>query len=782
MASSSHVEDNFQKSNVAAQTAYPYPSDETPASQLWAVYVSEAAKYDKSLVESWKNDMEGMLIFAGLFSASLTAFIIESYKTLTPDSGDSTVQLLTHISQQLAAAANGTAFPAQSPAPFTPLPSSLICNALWFMSLGLSLTCALIATLLEQWARDFLHRADIHSSPVIRARIFSYLYYGLKRFNMHVVVDIIPLLLHASLVFFFAGLVAFLFPVNSAIAAVAAAPLVIVVVVYSALTLLPLWFLDCPYRTPLSTAVWRVLGIIATIWCRRPKSPSVASTSYGSWSSATMVEAMSRQATKESPGRVARDYRALVWTVKSLADDIELEPFVEGLPDVLWGPLYKRYGYEDHIQKLIRTPELQLQSRIEALLRSCDSGLLSPDASRRRRITCLKALWAIGSVQPPVSSDHSESLDFARTLDYCRRRREGPEILHYSTSAVALMRWSTFCSVKTRFAGVVDSITQWRANAEGGHVLDLTNIITFLESQPFPFHISATLRDNLSGLPVSFLDIIPELTHTIDEFCIRTPYRILFDYLRESAMLKSRPYQWHIMRPSNMRPSNPHGILSVDHSAPLSAFSDLLEGALGQVIFDHYVRRPPMLFVTDEDDWVDLIVQILCSFWRPQKPVPIPLSIILYLNYRNSNTALENFLVSTPISRPLWSCFAITISHGPSTPQLAPALHLPDEVKTALWCLASMTAAKGTTYSPAVYEPILDAFKSISSDFSPVEFSVVAITKSQLVGSLSYSRQPLDRAQMFRHSSLPTETAISTPALILDDSPELFPDSPDRVL
>ncbi|KAJ7128562.1 hypothetical protein C8R44DRAFT_557882, partial [Mycena epipterygia] len=64
---------------------------------------AEAEKYDKGLVESWKSDMEGMLIFAGLFSASLTAFLIESYKTLNPDSGDTTVHLLSQISQQLAA-------------------------------------------------------------------------------------------------------------------------------------------------------------------------------------------------------------------------------------------------------------------------------------------------------------------------------------------------------------------------------------------------------------------------------------------------------------------------------------------------------------------------------------------------------------------------------------------------------------------------------------------------------------------------------------------------------
>jgi hypothetical protein len=94
----------------------------------------------------------------------------------------------------------------------------------------------------------------MRSAPVIRARILSYLYYGLKRFGMHTVVDIIPLLLHSSLFLFFAGLVAFLLPINLPIAALAATILVAVVVVYVLLTLLPLIYLDCPYRTPLSAA------------------------------------------------------------------------------------------------------------------------------------------------------------------------------------------------------------------------------------------------------------------------------------------------------------------------------------------------------------------------------------------------------------------------------------------------------------------------------------------------------------------------------------------------
>ncbi|KAJ7921983.1 hypothetical protein B0H13DRAFT_1546427, partial [Mycena leptocephala] len=216
--------------------------------KLWAVYISQAEKYDKGLVESWKSDMQGMLIFvrragivgfrAGLFSASLTAFLIESYKTLTPDSADDTVRMLVQISHQLAATANGTTFQIPSSLPFTPPAGALACNILWFISLGLSLTCALIATLLDQWARDFLHRTEMRSAPVIRARVFSYLYYGLKRFKMHFIVEMIPLLLHTSLLFFFAGLIAFLIPVNAVIMSVTAALLVIMAGVYALLTLL----------------------------------------------------------------------------------------------------------------------------------------------------------------------------------------------------------------------------------------------------------------------------------------------------------------------------------------------------------------------------------------------------------------------------------------------------------------------------------------------------------------------------------------------------------------
>ncbi|KAJ7188998.1 hypothetical protein C8R46DRAFT_866076, partial [Mycena filopes] len=98
--------------------------------KIWTVYISEAEKYDKALVESWRGNMDGMLIFAGLFSASLTAFIIESYKTLTPDSGDTTAALLKQISEQLAASASGATFEVPTPTAFVAPVSSVVCNIL----------------------------------------------------------------------------------------------------------------------------------------------------------------------------------------------------------------------------------------------------------------------------------------------------------------------------------------------------------------------------------------------------------------------------------------------------------------------------------------------------------------------------------------------------------------------------------------------------------------------------------------------------------------------------
>ncbi|KAF7291942.1 hypothetical protein MIND_01219700 [Mycena indigotica] len=364
-------------------------AEEAGAAKLWSVYVDEAERYDKSLVASWKSDMDGMLIFAGLFSASLTAFLIESYKTLVQDPGDATVQLLQQI---LAVSSSNSTLAPHTSEPFKPTTSSLVCNALWFISLGLSLSCALIATLLEQWARDFLHRANMRSSPGQRARIYSYLYYGLRRFKMHAVVEIIPSLLHAALLFFFCGLVVFLVPVNKIIAALVAGILLLVVSFYVLLTIMPLICSDSPYRTPLSNAVWRMYQFCSQLLHRasNPVSIHIAQT--------TLVDNMIEEAITPSDDRHKRDVSALFWTVDSLSDHNELQKFVEAIPDAMWGPYKQHHRNVAAMTALRDSVEVNLVFRIGELWRSCDDGLLSNEAAERRGAVCLRAFWALYTI------------------------------------------------------------------------------------------------------------------------------------------------------------------------------------------------------------------------------------------------------------------------------------------------------------------------------------------------------------------------------------------------
>ncbi|KAJ6494318.1 hypothetical protein C8R45DRAFT_176160 [Mycena sanguinolenta] len=324
--------------------------------------------------------MEGMLIFSGLFSASLTAFLIESYKFLQPNSGDLTVTWIRHLSQQLDAIARNTSFVVPPSSTFAPTTGSFWCNALWFISLSLSLTCALLATLVEQWAREFLHKTEMRPSPLRRARVFSFLYFGLKHFRMHTIVDAIPFLLHASLLLFFAGLVAFLLPVNRIMMYLICIVLFGFMVLYAALTILPVVRLNCPYRTPLSAPLWSMLQAFSDKTdCAEQQTMTEA------------VAALALQDTKR------RDQRALKWTLDSLTDDIELLPFVETIPDIIHGPNGFRRANDVLFESLLGTIEVTspLVTRIYGLI-SGTKGMSPKDPLRVRRCTAgYRAIWAL---------------------------------------------------------------------------------------------------------------------------------------------------------------------------------------------------------------------------------------------------------------------------------------------------------------------------------------------------------------------------------------------------
>ncbi|KAJ7758323.1 hypothetical protein B0H16DRAFT_1370531 [Mycena metata] len=617
---------------------YDNSDPEAAAAKLWAVYVSEAEKYDKGLVESWKSDMEGMLIFAGLFSASLTAFLIESYKTLIPDSGDTTILFLSQISQQLAASSNGTIITLAPLVQFQPSSSSLVCNILWFISLGLSLTCALVATLLEQWARDFLHKADMRSAPVIRARVFSYLYYGLKTFRMHTVVEIIPLLLHASLLFFFAGLVAFLIRVNIVVTAVAAAILVTVILVYATLTLLPLFHSACPYRTPLSGGFWRARNFLQTILQRRPHSSWTGSPAE------TMVDEVFSEATAPSKERQARDEKALVWTLKSLTDDVELEPLLDAIPDLLLG----RPFYDGHIRCLTDNPEAALLRRVQDFQHSCFSGILGFEAAKRRQISCYKAIWALGSLSTAGDGVRVPVLYIAQ-LD--------PEVLPYYSSARASQTWANFCAAKS----VIDETMRHLITLKDGvaakqppNAQVITEIRFCLKdlgsTMGFSFDTSESWGSSTIFAAQTLQPAVEDLANEIAGLRLR----ILLDYLGEAHGYEAKiiPYRFQETQ-SLMAPP----------AAPLSGASlREVEIHLDRIVY-HNLER----FKEAEDlVWLDDVFCKIVSYWDPQElDGALPWAVVEYLNSRKSENAVQQAFSWIPPRA--WKHIPDTIRLGPAT-------------------------------------------------------------------------------------------------------------------
>ncbi|KAK6984097.1 hypothetical protein R3P38DRAFT_2663114 [Favolaschia claudopus] len=585
--------------------------------------------------------MEGLLIFAGLFSAVLTAFLIESYKTLNPDPGDLTVLLLARISEQIVASANGNTSNIPLPLELNdggPTRAALACNALWFLSLGLSLSCALIATLLEQWAREFLHRTDIHSAPVIRARVFSFLYYGLRRFNMHAIVNLIPFLLHLSLLLFFSGLVAFLVPVNTGITVIAAAMLFVVATTYSVLTVFPLRYLDSPYRTPLTGLFWKLFQYFKIRWNRQPSPPRPANeTAHSGTASETMVAAISRLAAEACEQRVARDLKALSWTVKSLADDTELEPFVDAISDMVWGPHGRREVHYNALHNLVNNPQTLLHARIIDLYRSCHAGILTPAALKRRKIICYKALC---TTIPLLNSPDSSAIfpeEYASRINVLWSDEKDVEVLQYATSVDAMLRWKLFENDNRLLNTHLEYLQRLQATSEGVDTItvELTPIqhsVRHLVQHRAYYASKQPPNFDSNTSPAS--DRISELSGYIRLILRTTPHLILLHYLRSASMLDALPYFFR-RTVKFLRPLQWH--------TPPTIRDDL------DATFVKVVSRLLNNFDTPERGWMDLVMDELILSWKSQENslttgLTLHPELVRYLNHRRSKAAVLSAL------------------------------------------------------------------------------------------------------------------------------------------
>jgi len=286
-------------------------------------------------------------------------------------------------------------------ASFTAPASAVWVNSLWFSSLVIGLTCALLATLLQQWARRYLRVTSPRYSPRKRARIRTFFAEGVKRLHLPWTVEALTTLLHIALFLFLVGLGVFLFGVHPTVFKVAIVWVGLCIILYAYVTALPILHRDSPYDAPLSTLIW--LCGISMRYTAFPTHDSAhrhhitmpgsfvarepeADRDQGLFPRNLLMRA--EEYASELPDEI--DYRALSWTFDSLDEDRELEQFFDGIPGFCHSP-----AIDNPVGGFIAGNREKLSNSLTGLMDRTLPSSLVPESVKQRRITvCTKAMDA----------------------------------------------------------------------------------------------------------------------------------------------------------------------------------------------------------------------------------------------------------------------------------------------------------------------------------------------------------------------------------------------------
>ncbi|KAJ3523538.1 hypothetical protein NM688_g8712 [Phlebia brevispora] len=233
----------------------------TPQADPWVTIENTLRGRDEDKVHDCKEDMDTLLVFAGLYSAVLTSFLVQSYQNLQENYQQTAVGLLRQLSSQTSSYRlnegylNSTASALPSQTPFQAEPTDVRVNVCWFASLILSLSTASFGILVKQWLREYL--AIDRTVPEERIRTLHFRARGLEQWKLFKIAAALPLVLQLSLALFFVGLCYFTSEIHPSLRTTS---LTLVsgwalLVVFTFLA--PLVSARCPYKTTFLRSAYR---------------------------------------------------------------------------------------------------------------------------------------------------------------------------------------------------------------------------------------------------------------------------------------------------------------------------------------------------------------------------------------------------------------------------------------------------------------------------------------------------------------------------------------------
>jgi len=191
---------------------------------------------------------------AGLFSAVLTAFIVDVYQDMKIDYSQDASDVLRQILRQL----QGNVTEPASLVTLAPQPSSPVTAVLvlWFTSLALSLLSALFSIFMKQWLHAYekwmaIARTSCEDGLILR----SFYQDSLAEWHVTDIFAALGVLLQLALILFVIGLVTYLWTLDFIVSPILTFFALVMITFSILVTILPAFNVRCPYKFPLAYAL-----------------------------------------------------------------------------------------------------------------------------------------------------------------------------------------------------------------------------------------------------------------------------------------------------------------------------------------------------------------------------------------------------------------------------------------------------------------------------------------------------------------------------------------------
>ncbi|KAG8900556.1 hypothetical protein FRC00_012300 [Tulasnella sp. 408] len=236
--------------------------------KFYSYYDQLADELDEDLTKRLKSQLDGLLIFAGLFAGVNSAFLALTLPMMSADPADDTNALLLQLVKGGNVTINSEAdLPS---ATFAPPPAIYPVNILFAVSLTCALMSSFLAVLGQQWLVYYRKRSGGGAAHQRKEQLRRQM--GAQRWRLELVLDdILPGLLQVGLVIFCISFILYLrtlsTSMSTSISAIVGAGLAITVGAAVCAT----WDRMCPYQSPLSHLLcWTIdrmkLVMVAFLW------------------------------------------------------------------------------------------------------------------------------------------------------------------------------------------------------------------------------------------------------------------------------------------------------------------------------------------------------------------------------------------------------------------------------------------------------------------------------------------------------------------------------------